>query len=84
MLAQTVAHTDGQTRRILKCKMRHIVIFIKDEQLICVDSQHLQGAFTYIRDDGQCRSWIDHFVCSPPLLNCTNDVSVMYDKVSSD
>ena len=58
--------------------------FPKDEQLICVDSQHLQGAFTYIRDDGQCVSWIDHLVCSPALMSCVSDVSVLYDIVSSD
>jgi len=42
--------------------------FLHDEQLTCVDMLRLNGIFTYLCDDGQRMSWIDHIVCSPTLI----------------
>jgi len=58
--------------------------FLKEEQLLCVDSQHLHDVFMYVSDDGKSTSWIDHIVCSPALLPCISEVSVLYDALSSD
>jgi len=58
--------------------------FLRDLQLVCIDQHRLRGVCTYISDDGQRRSWIDHIICSKPLEKYVRDVSVLYGNVSSD
>ena len=58
--------------------------FLHDEQLTCVDMLRLNGIFTYLCDDGQRMSWIDHIVCSPTLLPYVTDIGVLQDKLCSD
>jgi len=36
--------------------------FLRDEQLVCIDKMKLNGIFTYVRDDRQRISWIDHIL----------------------
>ena len=58
--------------------------FLKEENLVCVDTHMLLDAVTFISDDGQRMSWIDHIICSPALLPSIDDVCVLYGNVSSD
>jgi len=58
--------------------------FLDNEQLVCVDQHSLNDTVTYISDNGQHMSWIDHIVCSRALLNYITDVRVLNDHVCSD
>ena len=49
--------------------MIYSVVFLHDEQLVCVDKMKLNGIFTYVSDDRQRSSWIDHILCSQALLS---------------
>jgi len=55
-----------------------------DQQLICVDLLKLHGVHTFISDDGQRRSWIDHVVCSRPLMSYFGGIKVLNGTISSD
>jgi len=52
--------------------------FLHDEQLVCVDKMKLNGEFTYVSDDRQHSSWIDHILCSQALLSHVSEVGVVY------
>ena len=58
--------------------------FLHDEQLVCVDKMKLNGIFTYVSDDRQRSSWIDHILCSQALLSHVSEVGVVYDYLCSD
>jgi len=58
--------------------------FLEHEHLVCVDHLKLNDVVTYISDDGQNMSWIDHIVCSQALLTYVNEVNVLFDHVCSD
>jgi len=58
--------------------------FLHDEQLTCVDMLLLNGVFTYLSNDGQHMSWIDHIVCSRTMLPYVTDIGVLQDKLCSD
>ena len=38
--------------------------FLKEEQLLCVDSQHIHDVFTYVSDDGKNTFVVLHCFCA--------------------
>ena len=58
--------------------------FASENNLIKSDIKRLKNIFTYISDNGQNASWLDHILCSPMLDNLITDVSVLSDFITSD
>jgi len=55
-----------------------------DCNLTISDIVRLNDTFTYFSDNGNCMSWIDHFLCSSTIDGLIISVSVLNDFVSSD
>ena len=58
--------------------------FLDDEQLASIDKLKLNSISTYVSDDRQRSSWIDHILCSQALLSHVGEVGVVYDYLCSD
>ena len=58
--------------------------FLVQNDLVCIDIDHLDSVFTYVSDDGQRTAWIHHIICSRSLTANFHDVKVLYDAVCSD
>ena len=58
--------------------------FLIQNDLVCIDFNHLDSVFTYVSDDGMRTSWIDHIICSRSLNTNFDDVKVLYEAVCSD
>ena len=53
--------------------------FMSNLGLFCCDlSFRDEVKFTYERDDGLCRSWIDHILCSQPSCSLVSDVHAIH------
>jgi len=52
--------------------------------LVLSDINRMTNVFTYCSDSGLNTSWIDHILCSGAIDGLVEDVSVLYDYVSSD
>ena len=62
----------------------HFTRLASDCNLVISDSVRLNDIFTYFSDNGNCMSWIDHFLCSPMIDGLITKVCVLHDFVSSD
>ena len=58
--------------------------FASENNSIKSDIKRLKNIFTYISDNGQNASWLDHILCSPMLDNLITKVSVLSDVITSD
>ena len=50
--------------------------FMLELDMLSVDYHRSCITYTYERDDGLCRSWIDHIVCSQSCSSLVSDLSV--------
>jgi endonuclease/exonuclease/phosphatase family metal-dependent hydrolase len=52
--------------------------FMADNHLVASDLSYRSAvSFTYVRDDGSCRSWIDHVLCSQEFVSMISSVESM-------
>ena len=55
-----------------------------ENNLIKSDIMRLNNVFTYLSDNGEILSWLDHILCSPVLDNLITNVSVLTEVITSD
>ena len=55
-----------------------------ENNLIKSDIMRLKNVFTYLSDNGQNSSWLDHILCSPVLDSLITNVSVLTEVITSD
>ena len=48
------------------------------------DFSRLSNVFTYMSDNGENTSWLDHILCSVELDRYINDITILNDVIISD